>query len=99
MNIFQLIGINQSNILIILIVIFVIFLIIRELLTWYWKINKIVRLLEQIEENTRLEIIEKKTEVVLEQKPQTTVNKDPISQTPRNVLDKWWNGPGKYSPS
>ena len=28
------------------------FLIIREILTWYWKINRIVSLLEKIEKNT-----------------------------------------------
>jgi len=27
--------------------------ILREVLAWYWKINKIIRLLERIEENTR----------------------------------------------
>jgi len=27
--------------------------ILREVFAWYWKINKIVRLLERIEENTR----------------------------------------------
>lgn len=30
-----------------------VFLVLREVFTWYWKINKIVVLLEQIEENTR----------------------------------------------
>lgn len=29
------------------------FLIFREFALWYWKINRIVELLEQIEENTR----------------------------------------------
>jgi len=28
------------------------FLIIREILTWYWKINRVVNLLEKIEKNT-----------------------------------------------
>jgi len=28
------------------------FLLIREIVTWYWKINHIVNLLEKIEENT-----------------------------------------------
>lgn len=32
-------------------------LIIREIVMWYWKINKIVRLLEKIERNTRTESI------------------------------------------
>ncbi|MDR3546765.1 MAG: hypothetical protein P4M11_00570 [Candidatus Pacebacteria bacterium] len=32
----------------------VLFFIIKEILTWFWKINKIVSLLEEIEENTRL---------------------------------------------
>lgn len=27
--------------------------IVREILTWYWKINKIVSLLEDIKENTK----------------------------------------------
>lgn len=29
------------------------FVLIRELITWYWKINRIIELLEKIEENTR----------------------------------------------
>lgn len=29
------------------------FLLSREVLAWYWKINKIINLLEKIEENTR----------------------------------------------
>lgn len=29
------------------------FILIRELITWYWKINRIIELLEKIEENTR----------------------------------------------
>lgn len=29
------------------------FFIIREVIMWYWKINKIIDLLEKIEENTR----------------------------------------------
>ena len=31
----------------------VFFLVIREIVTWYWKINKIVRSLDKIEKNTR----------------------------------------------
>lgn len=30
------------------------FLALREVVTWYWKLNKISNLLEKIEENTRL---------------------------------------------
>lgn len=30
-----------------------VFLVLREVFTWYWKINKIVDLLEKIEKNTR----------------------------------------------
>jgi small-conductance mechanosensitive channel len=33
--------------------IFVGFVLIRELITWYWKINRAIELLEKIEENTR----------------------------------------------
>lgn len=31
---------------------FLLFVFLRELITWYWKINRIVELLEKIEENT-----------------------------------------------
>jgi len=46
--------INSDLLAIILVVLFLLFLIIvwlliRELLTWYWKINKIVSILEKIE--------------------------------------------------
>lgn len=37
------------------------FLLVRELITWYWKINKIVRLLEKIERNTNPEITKEKS--------------------------------------
>lgn len=39
------------------------FFVVRELLTWYWKTNRIVSLLEQIDENTRkdIPIVSKKT--------------------------------------
>jgi hypothetical protein len=33
----------------------VIFFVSREILTWYWKLNKIVRILERIERNLRKE--------------------------------------------
>lgn len=33
----------------------VIFTLIRELITWYWKINRTIELLEKIEMNTRKE--------------------------------------------
>ena len=32
---------------------FLFFLLIREIVMWYWKINKIVGLLEDIKENTK----------------------------------------------
>lgn len=31
------------------------FFLIREILTWYWKVNKAIRILERIERNTRKE--------------------------------------------
>jgi hypothetical protein len=31
----------------------VFFVVARELITWYWKINRAIELLEKIEENTR----------------------------------------------
>jgi len=33
----------------------VIFFVLREVFMWYWKINKIVALLEEIKENTKKE--------------------------------------------
>lgn len=40
-----------------------IFLILREVFCWYWKINKIVNLLEKIEKNTKQsKLSEQKTE-------------------------------------
>ncbi len=33
----------------------VLFLVIREIVTWYWKLNRIEDLLEKIDENTRKE--------------------------------------------
>ena len=50
-----------SSVLLILIGIFPL---IREILCWYWKINRVVDLLEKIEENTRSKDIVK--EVVKE---------------------------------
>lgn len=34
----------------------VIFLMFREVMTWYWKINKIVELLERIDRNIRKQV-------------------------------------------
>lgn len=39
-----------------LLLLFLIFLLMREFLTWYWKINKIVNLLEDIKNNTSPEV-------------------------------------------
>jgi hypothetical protein len=41
------------TLLIFLVVLFVLFMIVRGLILWYWRINHIVHLLEQIERNTR----------------------------------------------
>ncbi len=35
------------------VILFLFFIFIREILTWYWKINRIEELLEEIERNTR----------------------------------------------
>jgi hypothetical protein len=40
-----------------LILIIFLFLALREVAAWYWKINKIVALLEKIEVNTRKEVV------------------------------------------
>jgi|GEM_PF-3852750 len=57
----------------------VVFLIIREALTWYWKINRIVSLLEKIEENTS---------PLVPKQPQI----EPTAKEPQGALGKWWNG-------
>ncbi|MDB5204855.1 MAG: hypothetical protein JWP09_883 [Candidatus Taylorbacteria bacterium] len=44
---------NLENILLVLSFIIFGFLALREIFTWYWKINRIIELLEKIEENTR----------------------------------------------
>lgn len=54
-----------------------IFLLLREIFTWYWKINKIISLLEKIEKNTRSEIEnESLTKSVPENKPVGSVWRD-----------------------
>ncbi|MEI6304912.1 MAG: hypothetical protein WCP09_02760 [Candidatus Taylorbacteria bacterium] len=44
---------SGASILLYLFFAFIFFMIIRELVTWYWKINRITDLLEQIEKNTK----------------------------------------------
>ena len=43
---------NSWNVLIVILVIAA-FFVLREVMTWYWKLNKIVSLLEEIKENTK----------------------------------------------
>jgi hypothetical protein len=53
----------------------VVFLVFREVLTWYWKINKMVDLLEKIEKNTRVSEVEEEipTNSVSENQPAGSV--------------------------
>lgn len=44
-----------TNVLVVLAIIFVVMLIVRAFWLWYWKVNRIVNLLEDIEKNTRAE--------------------------------------------
>jgi len=62
----------------------VVFLILREVLTWYWKQNKIVKLLEQIEKNTRVTEIEPDESV-----QNSTPENQPTGSVWRN--GKWGN--------
>ncbi len=48
-------GFDPIGILIFIGIIILLFLLFREILTWYWKINKIVSLLEDIKWNTERE--------------------------------------------
>lgn len=53
---FNMLGFSNIGMIDIFFVMFFIlagFVLIRELITWYWKINRIIELLEKIEENTR----------------------------------------------
>lgn len=43
----------NSNFVIFIPFAILVFVALREVLTWYWKLNKISNLLEKIEENTR----------------------------------------------
>ncbi|MEX0931853.1 MAG: hypothetical protein WDZ88_03840 [Candidatus Paceibacterota bacterium] len=55
------------------------FLIFRELVTWYWKLNRIIELLEEIKENTRPK--EKNP-------PNTELDNDTPTDT--KTKQKWW---------
>ena len=46
-----------------LLILLVLFIVLRSLVLWYWKINKIVGLLESIERNTHKEKAEDKIQV------------------------------------
>jgi hypothetical protein len=49
-------GNTIAGILLAIIIIICLFLLFREVMTWYWKINKIVSLLEKIDNNTKPEV-------------------------------------------
>lgn len=46
-------SISFPNIFIAILLVIVFFFIIREIVTWYFKMNRVIELLEAIEENTR----------------------------------------------
>lgn len=46
-------SISFPNIFIAILLVIVFFFIIREIVTWYFKMNRVIELLEVIEENTR----------------------------------------------
>lgn len=56
--------IESKGLIILLLIIawLIIWLLVREIKTWYWKINEILVLLKKIEENTRPIILESKEE-------------------------------------
>ena len=60
MNFIQYDNLFSLNFLAFIFVLLVIFFISRELVCWYWKLNKIINLLEQIIENTKKEKEENK---------------------------------------
>ncbi len=67
----------SKGFLLFIIISFLIFILIREFLTWYWKINRIISLLEDIEENTntRREIIKNIEEENKKSKKENKINK------------------------
>lgn len=76
MNLLQFFGIKSGNffggVLVFLLFAFAFFLILREIVTWYWKINRIEELLEKIEKNTSKTNGAEK----IEQKPQDEPDKN-----------------------
>jgi len=59
----------------------ILFLFFREVITWYWKLNRIVSLLERIEKNTRPVSVS----TALEK------NEVPLTGKPTS-LSEWWTG-------
>jgi len=49
-------NIGFVDVLLFLLVVGVFFLVIREFVVWYFKINKIIALLDKIEQNTRKDV-------------------------------------------
>jgi len=48
-------GNQLPNLALVIVLTVLAFLVFRELLTWYWKLNRIIRILERIEKNLRKE--------------------------------------------
>ena len=59
-----------------ILIVIVIFLLCREIVCWYWKINKRISLLENIDENLRLLVKDKGIEVKEKSKVETAYLKD-----------------------
>lgn len=79
----------SKGFLLFIIISFLIFILIREFFTWYWKINRIISLLEDIEENTntRREIIKN-----IEEKNKKSKNENNIN----NKINKLFDGIPDY---
>lgn len=72
---------NMSDVFIIIIVCFLVFLIAREFMCWYWKINKMVSLLESIDEKLNLDDRIEQIQIALDKIEGNSVKAEKTSKT------------------
>lgn len=71
----------QEDIIFIIVVCVLVFLALRELNTWYWKVNKIVQLLQRINGSNRIESVINNLETIINQLNHTNRLLDNLSET------------------
>lgn len=68
-----------------MLIMFVMFFLVRSVALWYWKIDKIVHLLEKIEENTRKETIQEAK--LADAVPSIPVNENSARKSLKEILN------------